>query len=388
MSVNDVGFYNVLGEYITRNGLVEQMIGYYNLKLSEGETRITDFNEGSEIRNLLEAIAVDMYILMQQVNNAGNIAFIHTAEGFWLDKHGANPFINLPRIEGNEATGVVTFTLPDPVETETTIPNSTILVSRSTGLEFITTLDCTISVGSSSGDVACMCVSRGSDGNVPAEDITIILDKTLPNGLTVSNSEEFSGGVDVEDDDAYRDRLLKHIRRDDFGSIGYYLNLLEGIDGVHDVKLIDDNEYTKKALINGYTRPVSDGILLSALRFLTDTEKIVLGHSFTVDAPTYKTLNLIINLDVTHEYDEEELNNILETFINGGSSDYIMEFDGYNIGQGLLVADLVAMFMSIDGVVNVNVVDDDTSEPLVDVSVDPDEVLELGTVVFNQTIVE
>ena len=35
MVVNDVGFYNVIGEYITRAGLVEQMIGYYNLKLGQ-----------------------------------------------------------------------------------------------------------------------------------------------------------------------------------------------------------------------------------------------------------------------------------------------------------------------------------------------------------------
>ena len=387
MVVNDVGFYNVTGEYITRSGLVEQMIGYYNLKLGQKETRITDFNEGSEIRNLLEAIAVDMYILMQQVNEAGNIAFIHTAEGFWLDKHGANPFINLPRIEGTEASGVVTFSMPEAVETDTTIPGGTVLVSSSTGLDFLTTLDCTISVGSTSANVNCICATRGFDGNVPADDITIILDKTLPNGLTVTNSSDFTGGVDTEDDDDYRKRLLAHIRSDDFGSIGYYTKLLTDIEGVHDVTLVDATGYTKKALINGYSKPVSDTILLRALNYLTDTEKITLGHHFTVDKPTYIDLDLTVNLDVTEEYPEEELENILETFINGGSSDYILEFEGYNIGQSVTPSELVEMLQLLDQVVSVTVLTGD-GDPFTGLTIGSGEVVTVGTVSWSQTLVE
>ena len=386
MPVDDVPFYNVIGEQISRSLLVEQMIGYYNLKYAENETKITDFNEGSEIRNLLESVAVDLYILMQQVNNAGNIAFIHTAEGFWLDKHGANPFINLPRIMGKESEGVVKFSLVEAATEPVLIPAGTVLISEG-GLDFITNIDCTIMTGETSSSVGVTCATVGEDTNVPAGNISIIDGYTL-NGVTVTNEAACTGGLDTEDDDVYRERLLAHVRRDDFGSIGYYKNLLESIPGVHDVALVDATGYTKKALINGYSKPTSESILLQALTYLTDVEKIVLGHNFTVDAPAYKTLNLSISLDVTGEYSETQLNNILETFINGGSSEYIVEFDGYSIGEDLVADDLVQMFFVLDNVVGVSVVDDDLSNVLIDVSVGSGEVLKLGTVSWTQTVVE
>lgn len=388
MAVQDIGFYNVLGEYITRGKLVDQMIGYYNLKFGENETKITDFNEGSEIRNLLEAIAVDHYILMQQVNEAGNLSFIQTADGFWLDKHGANPFINLPRQQGSESTGELTFTLATPGETITMIPAGTIVVSESTGLEFITQGDCVLYPNELTNTINATSISKGEDTNVPANDITIILDLTLPSELSVTNVSAFSGGVDVEDDDVYRERLLAHVRQDDFGSVGYYMKLLTSMDGVHDVALVDATGYTKKALINSYVKPVSDSILLEALAKLTDVENIVLGHTFTVDAPTYKTLNLEISLSVTSEYSETQLQNILETFINGGESDYIIGFDGYSVGQDLLASDLRDMFFVLDRVVSVSIVDSDTDVDLTDIVVSDSEVLKVGIVSWSQTVVE
>ena len=162
---------------------------------------------------------------------------------------------------------------------------------------------------------------------------------------------------------------------------------MTGIDGVHDVKLVDATGYTKKALINGYTKPVSDTILLRALNYLTDTEKITLGHHFTVDKPTYIDLDLTVNLDVTEEYPEEELTNILETFINGGSSDYILEFEGYNIGQSVTPSELVEMFKLLDQVVSVTVLTGD-GDPFTGLTIGSGEVVELGSVSFVQTVVE
>ena len=48
MPIEDIPFYTVMGEEISRNILVEKMIQYYQLKLKANETQITDFNDGSE----------------------------------------------------------------------------------------------------------------------------------------------------------------------------------------------------------------------------------------------------------------------------------------------------------------------------------------------------
>ena len=91
LPITDESFYNIVGNEISRTILVQQMIDYYNEKLEIGETRVTDFNEGSEIRNLLESIAVDLYTLMEDQYELSKIAFITTSDGEWLDLHVANP---------------------------------------------------------------------------------------------------------------------------------------------------------------------------------------------------------------------------------------------------------------------------------------------------------
>ena len=97
MAIEDVSFINLRGEVISRENLVQQMVDYYSLKLNAGESKVTDFNEGSEIRNLLESFAVDIYYLSEMENDVLKQAFVDTATGTWLDKIGMHPFIKLPR---------------------------------------------------------------------------------------------------------------------------------------------------------------------------------------------------------------------------------------------------------------------------------------------------
>ena len=75
MPIEEDTFYDVNGYEVSRTNLVQQMIDYYNDKLMIGETRVTDFNEGSEIRNLLEAVAVDVYNLMEELNDLSSSSY-------------------------------------------------------------------------------------------------------------------------------------------------------------------------------------------------------------------------------------------------------------------------------------------------------------------------
>ena len=70
MALNEVSFYNTNGDEINLTNIVNQMINYYQLKLEVGETAVTDFNEGSEIRNLLEGFAVGIYALLEEQHEA------------------------------------------------------------------------------------------------------------------------------------------------------------------------------------------------------------------------------------------------------------------------------------------------------------------------------
>lgn len=388
MAVDDVSFYNINGEEVSRSILVQQMINFYQSKLQIGDTRITDFNEGSEIRNLLESFAVDLYTLMEEVDDVSRICFVETADGEWLDKHGANPLINLPRETGEMSKGTVTFSIAEATTSEVVVPIDTILVSEETGLQFSTLADAIIPVGETSVTALAECLTVGVDGNAESSTVTLFEDDSnLYNGLTVTNTEAFAGGIDYEEDDEYRERLLAYLRKDDFGSVGYYESLCNNVDGVHDVLLVDDDNetYTKIILVNGDTKPTPNTVLADVLEVVTDVNNIVLGHSFNVDKPTYVTKNLTVNLSVSVEVDEDDLEELLQAIFDGGEAISGAMFDGLMIGETLTKTTLYESFDLIEAVESVQIKIGDTE--IGDLTVDDDEVLKLGTVTFNQTVV-
>ena len=386
MAVDDVSFFRVTGEEVSRSILVQQMIDFYQAKLVVGETKVTDFNEGSEIRNLLESFAVDIYTLMEEDDDVTRICFVDTADGEWLDKHGANPWMNLPRELGEPSTGIVTFTIPETTTSEVVIPADTVLVSEDTGLQYVTIVDSIISVGDTTVNCMVECLTEGTDGDAESNTVTLFDDDTqLYPGLSVTNPDAFTGGVDYEEDDEYRERLLAYKQRDDFGSIPYYESLCESVEGVHDVALVDVTGYTKKVLVNGTVKPTPTTVLTSVLEELSNPNNVVLNHTFTVDVPSYVSVGLTVNLGVTEILDESELEELVYAVFDGGEAIDGAIFDGLNIGEGLSRTTLYDSFDLIESVETIEILSD--GEALSDLSVNPGEVLKVDSVTFNQTII-
>lgn len=360
------------------------MVDYYGLKLDVGETRVTDFNEGSEIRNLLESFAVDVYYLMEMENDILKQCFVDSATGTWLDKIGLHPFINLPRANGTYAHGRVTFSIPSSLTTSVIIPEATLLLG-SNGLYYLTDLEAVIDVGDTSVTVGCTCATTGSDGNCGSGVITTIDDSFYNNNsVSVTNANGFTDGSDYEDDEVYRSRLLSFIRRDDFGSLGYYKSLCEGVAGVHDVALVDATGYTKKVLVNGTTKPTSDALLLKVLAVLSDLGNTVIGHSFTVDKPTFDTINLKVAVTVNATMDATVIQNLLSDFFDGGSHIEGLTFSGLNINQSVSEKELYGLFDIIDNIQSVTITDS-SDNPVTSISCSTNHVLKAGTFTITQT---
>lgn len=336
MAIDESSFYNILGEEITRSVIVQEMIDYYALKLEVGETRVTDFNEGSEIRNLLEAYAVDGYTAREEQTQLSSVAFIETAEGEWLDKHGAEPYINLPREVGTIASGMVTFTLSSPSETDISIPSETILTCTDNDMDYATDSEIIIGANETTANVMCSCLIEGYDGNCPANTITIISDDNvnIPN-LSVTNTSAFTGGIDYEEDDEYRQRLLDYVQRPSFGSYDYYVELGEEVTGVHDILLTDDsNDKTAKILINGTTKPTSSSVISDVTETFSIPNNIVLGHTFTYDKPNYLQTKLKVTCTTSQEIPDTDIQDLLQYLFDGGSVDGY-ELEGLSIGETL-----------------------------------------------------
>ena len=391
-SLNDESFYNILGEEISRNGLVQQMINFYGLLLEVGETRITDFNEGSEIRNFLETIAVDHYVILEDQNEHAKITFIDTAYGEWLDKHGQHPAIRLERNQGAEAVGEVTFTIPSVSAEQTIIPEGTLLASTETGLQFSTDYDAVIEIGDLNVDVQCTCMSVGEDGNVVSGSIDLIDDDFLDvHGITVTNTDAFTGGVDYEEDEAYRARLLEYVRREDFGSLPYYINLAETVPGVHDVKLVDEVGITKKILVNGDVKETSDTLLVDVLTRFSDTRNLGINHTFNVAKPTFVKYSLEVTVDVDAELPTGTFEDLLVKYVDGGYStfDGRIEFNGVRIGQSITKDEFVNALKIIGNVADATITIKNASSTSVDIcSVEADEVVEITDVSVTQNVIE
>lgn len=390
-SLNDESFYNILGEEISRNGLTQQMIGFYGLLLEVGETKVTDFNEGSEIRNLLESVAVDHYVILDDQNEHAKITFIDTAYGEWLDKHGQHPRLRLERNQGAEAVGEVTFTIPAVSAEQTIIPEGTLLASTETGLQFSTDYDAVIEIGDLNVDVQCTCMSVGEDGNVVSGSIDLIDDEFLDiKGITVTNNDPFTNGVDYEEDEAYRARLLEYIRREDFASLPYYINLAESVPGVHDVKLVDEVGVSKKILVNGDVKETSDTLLVDVLAKFTDTRNLGLNHTFNVAKPTFVKYSLEVTVDVDAELPEGTFEDLIIKYVDGGYStfDGRIDFNGANIGQSITKDEFVNALRIIDNVQDATVtIYNSSSTSVNECSVDVDEVVEITSVNVTQNIV-
>ena len=385
MALEEVSFINTNGDEVYLSNIVDQMIDYYQLKLEVGETKITDFNEGSEIRNLLEAFAVGIYALLEEQNEVSKLAFIQTSFGESLDRIGTLPFINLPRIEGKEAEGIVTFTLAEALTEDYVIPAETIVMSSETGLEYSTTSDCIIFKNETSAEVMVECLTEGADGNASVGSIDTINDTSVDTDIvSVSNTEELINGTDYEDDELYRQRLLENVREEGFGTIAYYTKLGKSVTGVHDVKLVSDDTYTRKVLVNGFEKPVSNTVLLEVLAVFSDLTNIVLNHSFIVEPVVPTTVNLTFNLEVTSEISESTLLENLTAYFNGLGFDRL-EYDGLNIGQSLTRDNLVSCLSIFDNFVDCEVYVTGQSQQVTTIECDSDKVLKVGTVTWNQT---
>lgn len=324
------GFYNVNDEYITREKIVTEMIDFYN---DNTNTRVTDFNEGSEIRNLIEAFASVIYDLLEEKNETLKNHFVTTAEGEYLDIIAEQPNINLKRDTGTESTGLIKFIIPETLTTEHTIPQGIICTSVD-GLEFATDNEGYIPVGETTCYIQSTCLTPGRDGNIGINEILFCEESYY----TVTNEERFTDGTDYEEDDDFRQRLLDYIRLDNFGSLNYYISELMNVnEHIHDVYVTTENTTPYDAVFipntyyTGGYEEYQRVVTSECLAYLSDSNNIVLGQYFNVISPTERDIVITIS-NVASEQDNDDIWEIIMKYFTGGTlTNYPMEYRGLDL---------------------------------------------------------
>lgn len=323
-----MSFYNINNEEISQESILNDLISYYQSLTEAGKSKVDDFNEGSEARNLLEVLSHLAYNILEEQNNTLTNHFINTADGEYLDLLGANPNVNLPREQGTTATGLVKFSIPYTAFEEMTVPADTIVSSSEA--EYVTVEDGLISIGETYTYVPVECVTDGEDGNCPVGAIN----KCELSDYTVTNDEAFIDGSEFEEDDEYRDRLLEFIRADNFGSRGYYENVLLGLEGVHDIRQNSSPSAMIDYYVNTNDIDIVDTVYNSILSHFTDNNNIVVGHDSNFSMSYLHEVSFTVTLNQDSGYSEDDVKDFIKCYFHGGDmQNYPYSYVGLGMGE-------------------------------------------------------
>lgn len=375
MSYNIDSFYTVEGTEITRESLITDIIEYFRVLFENEETKITDFNEGSEIRNLIESFAVDLFELMYITHLSMKQAFVLYAQGNYLDLLGEEQRIS--RYPGVQSSGEIKISIPNSIATDVTLIKGSIILHETTGNEYIVNEDITIPAGQLNATGLVYAADVGVSQNCLANTLTLF-DSTPPlEGMLVTNPEALDNGKDIEDDDKYRVRLLAREGADSFGSKSWYRSICLAIRDIHDVfiKMIDNVIVVK---VNATTKPITSSKLVEVQSALTNEDNHVIGHVFNSIAPSYVPVTLRIDADTSTVVETSVMEQRIRTLFDGGIHEGI-EYPGLNIGESVKRLDIATALTELTGVTSVSleILQEGVYNRFSDIVVQEGEVLQL-----------
>lgn len=348
-------FYTADNKKITRDKIVNEWIDNY---INNTDGKLTDFTEGSEIRNILESFALSIYTLEYYKMLEYRQHWLIYASGSYLDLKGTE--FNLPRKQGSFAMGYVTITLPEVATEDITINDGVSFINPTTNIvyEQYRTIDqiqnnhqYTIPRGSISVEIPVVCSIMGSIGNTGKGTVNSYYSEPTMDSTVCINTEAITGGTDIESNDDYRSRLLARERQGSFGNRYWYQNICNSIEGVHDSYVTFGSE-SVQVFVNGNGKPINPTILAICLSELNKEQNHLLGHNFKIYEPDYYDLNLKIEINGDNIISENNIVSRLQALIDGGTDDD-MSFMGYSLGESLNENDIISALTALNGVTSV-----------------------------------
>lgn len=325
------------------------------------QTEITDYNVGGVARTLIEAPAIEIDQLYQQM-------FIGLREAIPVSTYNSFGFARIP---AQSASGIVRFAAsPHPI-VDLVISAGTVVRVPGASTGYITAADAIITAGSAYIDILVYAQTPGTAGNVAANTITQ-MDVPIPN-ITVTNLAAFSNGVDVETDDNRKLRFQRYITtiaRGTVAALAYGAKTTEIIASTGAVlEQVKSVNIIEPYLVDPVTYPpalvwvaIHNGVGATSGALVTLCQQIIDGY---VDAtgtpiPGYKAagviavvmavgdihVNVAATLTVATGYSAVSC----RAAVADAVAAYLSALD---VGQPALIAELVASAMAVPGVYNV-----------------------------------
>ncbi|MBU5669501.1 baseplate J/gp47 family protein [Peptoniphilus sp. MSJ-1] len=211
-----------------KDSILQKLITWTSIKTD----KLTDFNPGSAVRTLLEAVSLQIEEFYYNLFNAIKYAVRNACyNAFKFEKYASS-----------YASGTVTIYYEDPILQDKVIKKGTEFHTGENTLRkiyFKSTKDILIKEGAQAVIVPVECTEKGTIGNVTAGEISK-LSIGNPNIYLISNNNDFSNGKDIESDTEREQRFREYVhtlQRGTKDAVAYGIKQVNGVAGVY----IDDN---------------------------------------------------------------------------------------------------------------------------------------------------
>lgn len=300
--------------------------------------KLTDFNVGSAIRTLYEAVSVQLeefYFRMKQNALYAITNSIYQSFGF-------------ERKMSTNATGTVTVSFRQALPSTLTFPvGTTFITSDVYGfIEFESTEEHTAAAGLISTTIPVKCKSAGTIGNVPQGAISVMM-PTNSIVRRVYNESTFTNGRDAETATEHKKRFQQYVNtlaKATRNAILYGTLEVEGVTGAW----VDDNYVGYvKVYVHNSDGELPDDLRAEVLKHLIEYRA---GGIEVEVLPIIKvTINQDIKVMIEDDYDTEAYNTLIYNIV-------IAFLNDYTVGTNYHVADIIHAIKSSyeDVVVNVS----------------------------------
>lgn len=296
-------------------------------------------------------------------------SFPQTAEGEYLEHHAL--VCGLSRIPAAKAVGTLRFLVESTSQSDRPIEAGTVCMTAS-GVRFVTTEEVVLAAGELYVDAAAEAMENGVGGNAAAGTVNIMT--ACPVGITACiNPEAFSGGMDAEEDESLRQRVLESYQRLPNGAnAAWYEATALGCEGVAAAAVVGRARGigTVDVYVASPAGVPEDELLETVQAALAELREIAVD--VMVKAPETVTVNVAAEIAVKSGTEFTEVAAAVESAVTGW-------FNGGLLGKSVRMADLGQLIYAVEGVENYHLL-----SPTADVAAAETVLPVLGTVTVTE----
>lgn len=332
------------------------------------QTQITDFNIGAVGRTLVEAPAIEIDQLYQQMFNG-------LVEAIPVSVYQSFSF---PPLAALASTGTIQITIASSLSA-TDIPAGTVFASTVTSNTYASTTDVIIPPSTTTASIPVAATTTGSATNLVV-DVSFTATPSPSGFVSATNLAPFINGQDAETAAQQLTRFnafIAALPRGTIGSLIYGMSLanIQDVNGNVIEKVVFSSVI--EPWLSDDTQPVSvvncyihNGVGSTSSELLTATEQVIYGYyANNVAVPGYKAAGVQVNIYIASEVTVAVTGVITalpgysktDTVVNGVTVPGLITLatavvQAYLIGQPLggaaFKAEIIALVMNIPGVQN------------------------------------